>query len=275
MLTNTRPYRGLGMEGVIANWYARNTAKDMAAYRRDARLLANQLQPGGRVLEVASGPGYLAIELAKLGEQRVTGLDISDTFVRISADNARKSGVAVAFRKGNAAEMPFDPASFDGVVCRAAFKNFSDPVGALNEMYRVLVPGGLALIIDLNRDVPQTNLDAYVGQMGLGAFDTWMTRLTFKHILIKRAYTLSAMTEMIAESRFRDGDFRSEGIGLQVWLRKEGLRDIASAKREPASARTGLAPFLLGLEARGASRFWRRNRVADWPPSARAFEPTQ
>ena len=64
----SKAYRGLAMEGFIARWYARNTAKSMAEYCAAAQRVAAQLHHGSRVLEVAPGPGYLAVELAKLGQ---------------------------------------------------------------------------------------------------------------------------------------------------------------------------------------------------------------
>jgi ubiquinone/menaquinone biosynthesis C-methylase UbiE len=147
-----KPYRGLGMEGMLAKWYARNTAKSMDDYRRAAAKLAQRLAPASRVLEVAPGPGYLAIALAELGPYIVVGLDISDTFVRLAADNAKKAQVDVDFRRGDAAAMPFADAVFDAVVCRAAFKNFTEPLKALDEMHRVLRAGGFALIVDLDKN---------------------------------------------------------------------------------------------------------------------------
>src|SRR4051794_39116942 len=104
------------MEGLIARWYARNTLKALAEYQAAARDVAARLPGGGRVLEVAPGPGYLAIELARLGPYQVVGLDISRSFVRMAVENAAKAGVAVEFRHGDAAAMPFDAASFDFVV---------------------------------------------------------------------------------------------------------------------------------------------------------------
>jgi len=75
------------------------------------------------VLEVAPGPGYLAIALAQLGTYRVAGLDVSRTFVRMARENAARSRVEVDFRKEDAAAMPFAAEAFDFIVCRAAFKN--------------------------------------------------------------------------------------------------------------------------------------------------------
>ena len=146
-------YKGLGMEGALARWYARNTGKSIEHFRNEARALAVGLPANASILEVAPGPGFLAIELARIGTFQVTGLDISKTFVEIATTNARKAGVAATFRLGNASAMPLEGGSFDLIVCRAAFKNFSEPVRAIEEMYRVLKPGGKAIIFDLRPDV--------------------------------------------------------------------------------------------------------------------------
>jgi ubiquinone/menaquinone biosynthesis C-methylase UbiE len=216
-------YKGLGMEGPIARWYAKNTGKDLGDVRRLAGSLAGRLGPGSAVLEVAPGPGYLAIELAKLGPYRVTGLDISRSFVQMAGENARRAGVAVDFRHGNAAAMPLDSDAFDLLVCRAAFKNFSEPVKALNEMHRVLKPGAEALIIDLRADAQPAEIDACVNGMGLGRFDALMTKWTFRHVLIKRAYTKDQFRSMAAASRFGSCTFEEASIGLEVTLRKSAI----------------------------------------------------
>jgi ubiquinone/menaquinone biosynthesis C-methylase UbiE len=218
--TPKKPYRGLPMEGFLARWYARNTGKDMASYRKSAESVAAQVAPGGSVLEVAPGPGYLAIELARLGPYRVVGLDISRSFVQMAAENAARAGVAVAFLHGNVAAMPFEPDSFDFLVCRAAFKNFSDPVQALREMHRVLRPGGKALVIDLRRDASVDAINAHVKDMGLGWFNSLLTRWIFKYGLLKRAYTQEQMREMAARTPFRACEIRTDLIGMEVTLTK-------------------------------------------------------
>src|SRR5438128_8502528 len=160
-MTETRRWRFKGpeMEGPIARWYARvrGSKSQLDAYRNQAFQLTAGLPAGARVLEVAPGPGYLAIEMARLGVQ-VTGLDISRTFVEIGAENARQAGVTVEFRQGDVAEMPFESASFDLIVCQAAFKNFTLPRSALAEMHRVLRPGGTAVIQDMSRDATHADI---------------------------------------------------------------------------------------------------------------------
>src|SRR5262245_65736850 len=101
-----KAYKGLAMEGPIATWYARNTARDQRRFKDTARALAERGQPGGRILEVAPGPGYLAIELAKRG-YAVTAMDISRSFVRIASENAAAAGLTVTAQQGNPSAMPF------------------------------------------------------------------------------------------------------------------------------------------------------------------------
>jgi ubiquinone/menaquinone biosynthesis C-methylase UbiE len=208
------------MEGIIATWYARNTANDVRGTRKSASSIADRLKPGARVLEVAPGPGYLAIEIAKLGDYSVSGLDISHSFVRIAAENARKAGVSVDFRHGDAAHMPLPDESFDFVVCRAAFKNFSDPVGALNEIHRVLMPGGRASIFDLRKDASPAAIDDEVAGMHLSALNAMLTKWTFRAVLLKNAYTREAMDAMVSQSRFAKGEIVQDGIGFELRLAK-------------------------------------------------------
>ncbi len=220
MVVTHKPYKGLPMEGIIATWYARNTANDVRGTRKSASFIADRLKPGARVLEVAPGPGYLAIEIAKLRDYSVSGLDISHSFVRIAAENARKAGVSVDFGHGDAAHMPFPDESFDFVVCRAAFKNFSDPVGALNEIHRVLMPGGRSSIFDLRKDASPAAIDDEVAGMHMSALNAMLTRWTFRAVLLKNAYTREAMDTMVSQSRFAKGEIVQDGIGFELRLAK-------------------------------------------------------
>src|SRR5260370_42593450 len=91
-----KPYKGIGMEGMIAAWYAKNTGKSIAEYRNLAKRIAGSLRPGDRVLEVAPGPGYLAIALAQLGSYRVAALDPGRTSVRMARAAAPRGPVQAA-----------------------------------------------------------------------------------------------------------------------------------------------------------------------------------
>lgn len=219
-LSQDKGYRGFGMEGRVASWYAKNTARDIAEFQTLAARLSSELPPGARILEVAPGPGYLAIELAKRGQYEITGLDISKTFVGIAAENARKASVKVDFQQGNASAMPFREDTFDLIVCRAAFKNFSRPVGAMNEMYRVLRPGRRALIIDLRKDASLDDIDSYINGARLGWANSLIYKVTFRYLLIPRAYSKQQFRDMTSRSMFGDAEIGESGIGFEITLLK-------------------------------------------------------
>jgi ubiquinone/menaquinone biosynthesis C-methylase UbiE len=210
------------MEGWVAHWYTRTRRNDMEDFRREAAAAARRLRSGSEVLEVAPGPGFFSIELARLGGFRITGLDISQTLVGIARQNARNAGAAVDFRLGNASAMPFDDESFDFVYCSAAFKNFSEPVKALDEMHRVLRPRGEALVVDLCKDASLSDIDSYVKNSGRRGIDAWMTKWTFRKMLLKRAYTESDFVWMARQSRFGTCDATASSIGIEVRLSKTG-----------------------------------------------------
>ena len=216
----TKGYRGIGMEGAIARWYANSTRKDMERFRALAARLRTVLPQGGDMLEVAPGPGYLAIEMAKGGAHRLSGLDVSRTMVELGQGNAAEAGVQVDFRQGNASAMPFADESFDLLACSAAFKNFSQPHRALAEMHRVLRPGGTALVLDLRKDVPMSEIRRYFRAIGLSTINRWMTLAAFRFMLLKRAYTRGQLERMLADIPFRSKQIRLVDIGVELWLQK-------------------------------------------------------
>ncbi len=205
---------------MVAKWYATNTGKTLDEFTKLARRIAAQLPRDSNVLEVAPGPGYFSIELAKLGSYSITGLDISHTFVEIASRKATEAGVQVDFRQGSASSMPFPDDTFDFLLCRAAFKNFGQPVRALQEMCRVLKPGGRGVIIDLRGDASPESMNQAVDAMRLNRVNKVVTKLIFRHSLVKNAYTREQFQQMLAQASFRSVDIRQEDIGFEIWMTK-------------------------------------------------------
>jgi ubiquinone/menaquinone biosynthesis C-methylase UbiE len=217
----TKGYKGLPMEGIVARRYARlrSTPSQIEEWRREAVRLTEGLPSGARILEVAPGPGFFSIELARPGRYEVAGLDISQTFVDIAEENAWRAGVGVDFYLGDVAEMEFPDASFDLIVCQAAFKNFSRPRRALLEMHRVLRPGGRAVIQDMRKDASRAGIRDEVRGMHLSAVGALMTRWILGG-LRRRAYTTEQFCQMAEESAFHGGRITTSGIGIEVRLTK-------------------------------------------------------
>jgi ubiquinone/menaquinone biosynthesis C-methylase UbiE len=98
--------------------------------------LAN-VQPGARVLDVATGAGYVAAAAKKLGAAPV-GLDFSGAQVEL----ARKTHPDIEFIKGDAQGLPFDDQTFDAVVMGFGMNHLPEPEKAVYQALRVLKPGG-------------------------------------------------------------------------------------------------------------------------------------
>jgi ubiquinone/menaquinone biosynthesis C-methylase UbiE len=132
------------------------TGPGMAEEVRIARLLLG-LGPGDAVLDVACGPGNFSREFAKaVGDGGlVVGIDASRTMLTRGVADLRSAGLAnLALVRGDATALPFRDASFDGVCCFAALHLFADPFAGLDEMRRVLSPGGrIALMTSVRRKV--------------------------------------------------------------------------------------------------------------------------
>ncbi len=111
----------------------------------------------GQAADIGCGPGHLIVELARRAPGlRLTGIDLADEMLPKAAANARQAGVdgQVTFRKGDASRLPFEDDSLDLVLSTLSLHHWGQPVAVLNEVARVLRPGGVGLIFDLRRDMP-------------------------------------------------------------------------------------------------------------------------
>src|SRR4051794_31411381 len=120
--------------GLHHRWRAR--AVDLAA-----------VGPGSRALDVATGTGDLAIELARRGVD-VVGSDFSDEMLAIAR---RKAGGRdrLHFEHGNALELPYADDTFDAATVGFGARNFSDLDQGLAEMARVVRPGGRVVVLEI------------------------------------------------------------------------------------------------------------------------------
>ncbi len=220
MMKYFRKFGDLAVEGKKARQYDAMSRKyRMKELKEFADLAARSIPAGGKVLEIASGPGYFSIELAKLGHYEITGLDISQDLVEIARLNAEKEGVEVEFRQANASAIPLPDNTFDFIFCLWSFKNFKEPLKVLGEMRRLLKSGAPALIVDLNRDITALEWKRYASDSGFKGLTALFMKMAFQ-IQRSGAYSKKELTGMIQQVPFKKFDIRTVGINLHVYLFK-------------------------------------------------------
>ena len=149
-----------------------------------ARLIGNE-----RVLDLATGPGYIAEAFARAAREAV-GLDLTEAMLTIARERTQQRGVAnVSFRSGDAQALPFGDAEFDVVVCRLALHHVKYPLGLLREMSRVSRLGATILIEDIYAS-EHPERAAYQ--------DRWELLRDPSHV---RALPLSALLQLFRDSR--------------------------------------------------------------------------
>lgn len=112
----------------------------------------------GLVLEVGPGPGYLGLEwLKNTSQTRLVGYDVSEDMLAIAKRNSEEYHLIdrAEYRKGNVRKMPFEDGYFNAVFSNDSLHEWADPIEGMNEISRVLKPGGLYSISDLRRDMNQ------------------------------------------------------------------------------------------------------------------------
>jgi ubiquinone/menaquinone biosynthesis C-methylase UbiE len=208
-----------GIEGYFAVKYA-EFARDTPAMRDEYRRLADKTASvirAGRVLEIGPGPGFIAIEMAKLlPEVQVVGLDLSATMIDIATGNAVEHGVSerVEFREGDASAMPFEDESFDFVVSSGSLHHWEKPTGVFNEIQRVLKPGCRALISDLKRDASEDGVQELEVQI-----DSWFMRWGLRHSF-REGYTAQEAEQLVEGIPFASVRTEVDGISMAIWLEK-------------------------------------------------------
>ena len=133
-------------------------------YRRFVSDLAESLPRGTRLLDVGTGPGYLLGHLTRVRpDLSLWGLDFSADMIR----RARQRAMASRWLVADACRLPFPAGVFGQVVATFSFHIWPCPVAGLQELRRVLAPGGRAWIYELRREASLQDLKAFAGETGL------------------------------------------------------------------------------------------------------------
>ncbi len=139
----------LGLFSKVSSWAG------PAAARRVQNILGPRLEPGMKILDIGTGPGAIPLSLIKLyPESHFIGMDISPGMIQAARGYASKTDLPLMLSIGDGECLPFGSGKIDGVISLFAMHHMDHPERLLQEIDRVLKPGGPLLIIDFRRDMP-------------------------------------------------------------------------------------------------------------------------
>jgi ubiquinone/menaquinone biosynthesis C-methylase UbiE len=136
---------------VMSNWLVQHEYRHLASV-----VIEMGVPAGGKVLDIGTGPGFVATEIARLlpGDGcRVVGLDLSRAMLAVAAENARREGLdgTLIWHEGDAKAMPFEDDEFDFVVSSGSLHHWEEPVVVFDEIARVLKDDGQCIVRDSKR----------------------------------------------------------------------------------------------------------------------------
>ncbi|NLN29820.1 MAG: bifunctional demethylmenaquinone methyltransferase/2-methoxy-6-polyprenyl-1,4-benzoquinol methylase UbiE [Bacteroidales bacterium] len=120
--------------------------------KRAVKAISRICSDPGRILDVASGTGDLAIAAMRMDPVHITGIDISEKMLQEGRDKIKRLSLhdRIDMLLGDSQEMEFDDEVFDVVMVAFGVRNFSDPLRGLSEMYRVLRKKGAVMVLEFS-----------------------------------------------------------------------------------------------------------------------------
>lgn len=188
-----------------------------------------------RVLDIAAGGGHTAVSFALRGA-KVTATDLTPEILEAAKGNADDQGATMAYVECSAESLPFDACSFDIVTCRIAPHHFADPEAFVRESARVLVPGGVFLMVDnvAPEDPALAKTMNYIEKMRDPS-----------HV---EAYTVRYWIDLFASSGL-------ETFGLSRWSKRKGYAEWAAIAQMDTDLKAELESYVLALDDASQSYF--------------------
>ena len=155
---NKAPQRVQGIfDGLAKDYDKMNDIISLGTHRswRAKTMASIDIPKNGQILDVAAGTGDWTIALAKeLGDKgHVTGFDLSSEMLAVAREKVREAGVSfwVTLTQGNAMELPYEDDTFDLVTIGFGLRNLPDAEKGMQELYRVLKPGGQLVVLETSQ----------------------------------------------------------------------------------------------------------------------------
>jgi demethylmenaquinone methyltransferase/2-methoxy-6-polyprenyl-1,4-benzoquinol methylase len=115
------------------------------------------------ILDVATGTGDLALAALRLDPARIVGVDVSEGMLRVAREKIHKRGLdsVISFTQAPCEALPFADGSFDAAMVAFGVRNFEDPQQGLNELFRILRPGGMLVVLEFTLPKQKWILNGY------------------------------------------------------------------------------------------------------------------
>lgn len=176
----------------------------------------------GKVLDIGTGSGLLAIELARVKgcQFDITAIDISQNMINLSQKNAIKYHVEnrIKFLVATAANLPFDDESFDMVISYASLHHWFNPTAVFNEIGRVVKRDGIFIIRD-NKRVYQHP----IGKIAIWLVSRFMNkrhRENWPKALLA-SYTMSEIKQILKQTRLKNYRVHSDFVGIDLSIESD------------------------------------------------------
>lgn len=227
-MNNEKQHIGQLFDRIAGTYDGLNHGLSLNIDKRWRRKTVQCMPKASHVLDVAIGTADLTIEMLKRGKaEQVTGLDLSEQMMaigKVKVERLRSKGerleANVDFIYGNAQQMPFDDASFDGVTCAYGCRNFSDLDAGLKEMYRVLKPGGQVTILEFS--YPKNRFIRFVYDLYFSHILPFVGRIvshdktaySYLNKSVKHFCWGEAFVQHLTDAGFQDAQFKPLTFGI-------------------------------------------------------------
>ena len=195
----------------------------MPEYKYFVRKILKRGIRGGRVLDIGTGSGRLAIELAKAKNCHfdIVAFDISENMIRKARENARRYGVEdkISFLVSTAVALPFADNSFDLAISYASLHHWLKPVAVFDEIARVTKETGYAIVRDNKRVYQKPVWRALIWLVS--RFMNRRHRENWPKALLA-SYTIPEVREILSQSKLRDYRVSSDFVFIDLCIESPG-----------------------------------------------------
>ena len=219
----------MGLAAILCD-YVGQRRLEAGYYREIAEQLIARAPSEGRILDIGTGSGFTLKELHDINPDLIPyGLDISEPIVRIARSHLRKLGITPRVFHGDIQKAPFENDFFDIVTCSNSLSYWPDPVKGINEIHRILKPGGKAILFEPYKEFDLDKIEEAIDHTLKHASSVRRRLVKIFHkfvlkwgyLLGLKLYSAKDYEDFAKQSKFRDNSMveKISVIGTPLFVR--------------------------------------------------------